>query len=85
MVNKKTVLFISHEASRTGAPILLLTFLTWLKRHTEIPFEIILRQGGEITGDFEALAPVTLLSVQNAGRRGPLERLRGISPVGVEV
>ncbi len=56
----RKVLFISHDATRTGAPIILLNLLKWLKRETRIPFEIILRYGGELKGEFEALAPVTV-------------------------
>ncbi|MEO6874065.1 MAG: glycosyltransferase family 4 protein [Opitutaceae bacterium] len=51
------VLFIGHEASRTGAPFVLLHFLSWLRQNSKIEFEILLRQGGELMGEFEKLAP----------------------------
>ncbi|MEI6632882.1 MAG: hypothetical protein WCP22_03575, partial [Chlamydiota bacterium] len=54
------VLFISHDARRMGAPILLLNFLRWFKEHAGIPFEILLGDDGELRPEFEALAPVTL-------------------------
>lgn len=53
------ILFVSHEASRTGAPMFLLHFLRWLKTHTAQPFELLLGQGGgPLEGEFRALCPV---------------------------
>ena len=46
------VLFVSHDASRTGAPILLLNFLKWLKENTEISFITLLKQGGVLEPEF---------------------------------
>jgi len=57
------ILFISHDASRTGAPILLLQLLQWIKRNTEIQFEILLQKGGPLQDDFAALAPTTILKL----------------------
>jgi glycosyltransferase involved in cell wall biosynthesis len=53
----RSVLFLSHSAGRTGAPILLLRFLRWLKAHSTIPFQVVLREGGPLVCDFQALAP----------------------------
>jgi glycosyltransferase involved in cell wall biosynthesis len=55
------VLFISHEASRTGAPIVLLHFLRWLRAHATLDFEILLAEDGPLRGEFERLAPVSVL------------------------
>jgi glycosyltransferase involved in cell wall biosynthesis len=52
------ILFISHEASLTGAPMFLLHFLGWLKRETQQPFEILVRREGPLSAAFAALAPV---------------------------
>jgi glycosyltransferase involved in cell wall biosynthesis len=57
----KKVLFVSHDASRTGAPIILLHLLRWLKANSDIPFQVMLRDGGVIEPDFSAIAPVTNL------------------------
>jgi glycosyltransferase involved in cell wall biosynthesis len=55
------ILFISNSASRTGAPIGLLHLLRWLKAHTSVSFELLLRVGGgELTGEFEKLCKVTV-------------------------
>jgi len=61
MKNKK-ILFISHDASRTGAPIFLLNFLKWFAKHSDAPFEIILKTDGDLRFGFEEIAPVTILN-----------------------
>ena len=58
----KSILFISHDASRTGAPIILLNFLKWFKANSNIPFQILLKNGGELEPEFEAIAPVTIFN-----------------------
>lgn len=57
----KEILFISHESTRTGAVILLLSFLRWFKENTDIPFRIILRESGELESEFAKLAPTLVL------------------------
>ncbi len=52
------MLFVSHEATRTGAPVLLLQFLRWLRANASVDFEVVLRRGGELSAEFAALAPV---------------------------
>ncbi len=51
------VLFISHDASRTGAPMVLLHLLQWLKGNSQIQFSVLLKKGGEMEKEFQALAP----------------------------
>lgn len=55
--DRKKVLFISHDATRTGAPIIFLHFLRWFKQHGQIPFLILLRNGGELESEFQEIAP----------------------------
>jgi glycosyltransferase involved in cell wall biosynthesis len=50
-----TTLFVSHNASRTGAPICLIDFISWLKSNTTMKFKIILKEGGPITTRFQQL------------------------------
>jgi glycosyltransferase involved in cell wall biosynthesis len=57
----KKVLFISHEASRTGAPLLLLSFLKWFRDNTSVPFLILLKSEGEMEFEFRKLAPTLVL------------------------
>lgn len=56
------VLFISHEASRSGAPIVLLHLLNWIKRNTHLQFEILLLNDGPLKSNFEQLAKTFVLS-----------------------
>ena len=51
------VVFISHDANRTGAPIVLVHLLRWLKQQQVLDFSIVLLRGGELQSDFSALAP----------------------------
>lgn len=57
----RRVLFISNDATQSGAPILLLHFLRWLRDHSPIPFEILLRAGGDLLGEFKAVGPTSVL------------------------
>ena len=52
------ILFVSHEASRTGAPRVLLDFLRWLRRNTDQEFEILLAKGGPLESEFSELAVI---------------------------
>jgi glycosyltransferase involved in cell wall biosynthesis len=51
-VSHARILFISHEASRTGAPILLLHLMRWIKQHTSWNVDVLLNDGGELSGEF---------------------------------
>jgi len=55
----KKILFISHDASRTGAVISFIEILKWFKANSGIPFQILLKNGGPLKQEFEAIAPVT--------------------------
>jgi glycosyltransferase involved in cell wall biosynthesis len=56
------ILFVSHDAMRTGAPTVLLHLLRWLKANTSLSFRTLLRSGGELTRDFEAIAPALVFA-----------------------
>ena len=51
------ILFISHDASRTGAPILLLRLIKEVKKTALVKIIILLKNGGELEKDFETLGP----------------------------
>lgn len=53
-----TVLFLSHEASRTGAPILLLNFLRWFRQNGNINARVLVGKSGDLTAEFAAIGPV---------------------------
>lgn len=49
------ILFISHEASRTGAPIMLLNVLRWLRRNQTNSIRIVTGSAGALSSDFAAV------------------------------
>jgi hypothetical protein len=73
----RKVLFISHDAHRTGAPILLLELLTWLKANSDLQLEVLLGVDGELRPAFEALSPVLIWndSAANQNRADHVDRL----------
>lgn len=53
----RKVLFISHESSRTGAPLVLLYFLQWLKEHhSKIWVTILSLEKGNLSAEFKGIA-----------------------------
>ncbi|MEJ7589018.1 MAG: glycosyltransferase family 4 protein [Ferruginibacter sp.] len=52
---KRKILFVSHMASRSGAPILLLEIIKEFKRESTVPFEILIIHDGEISEEFKLL------------------------------
>jgi len=83
------VLFVSHMATRSGAPLLLLWLLRWLMEHERgIEPAVVLLSDGPLRPDFEALAPTVAWS-QPLFRRlherlaARLGRGRASSPAGL--
>jgi len=62
MKSNKKVLFISHDATHTGAPILLLSILKWIKVNDVFDFEVLLLKGGDLKPEFEKLSKVYLFA-----------------------
>jgi len=52
------VLFVSHNASRSGAPLLLLELERWLVANTTVQVSTALLDGGPIAGRFYEVGPV---------------------------
>ncbi len=77
-LKNSSILFICHESSRTGAPMVLLNLLRWLKDHAEFKYWILINKGGELDGDFRALAPTLILSpkIKKKTFRGILRKFR---------
>jgi glycosyltransferase involved in cell wall biosynthesis len=74
---RKSVLFVSHDASRAGAPIIHLNFLNWFKNNTDIPFKVLLANTkgprGELVNKFEELAELRTFETKSfLEPRGPL-------------
>jgi hypothetical protein len=65
-MNRNKVLFISHDATRTGAPIILLHLLKWIRKNTDISIEILLKDGGPMENDFRSVGPTNVLNWSNS-------------------
>ncbi|HVT73089.1 MAG TPA: glycosyltransferase family 4 protein [Lacunisphaera sp.] len=50
------VLFLGHDASRTGAPLLLLALIRWLRAHSDVIPSVVLLAGGEMETQYRELA-----------------------------
>lgn len=72
---EKKILFLGHEASRTGAPLALLLLMRWLQENSAHRCELFLKIGGELEADYAAAVPTT--NLETATRRNLPERLRG--------
>ncbi len=57
------LLFVSHEASRTGAPKIILNLLKYIAGATGLPCETILHNGGHLIGEFAAHSRVHCLDL----------------------
>ena len=52
----KRILFISHEATRSGAPFVLLYLLQWLQQHKKFRFDVLLIRNGPLRDEFSKVA-----------------------------
>jgi glycosyltransferase involved in cell wall biosynthesis len=77
---KHSILFLSHDASRSGAPLFLLRFLRWLRDSTDLVFHVAIGRQGELVDEFRKLCPVHVLEpeltltyrlLRRAGFHGP--------------
>lgn len=59
--NRGTIVFVSHNATRTGAPVLLLNLIRWFLKSTAFEVKIILFNDGELRREFQSIAPTLLL------------------------
>ncbi|MES2517071.1 MAG: glycosyltransferase family 4 protein [Bacteroidota bacterium] len=63
----KNILFVSHDANRAGAQILLLRFLRLLKNTKDFKFSILLKNGGIIEQDFKDIADTYFWETNDGG------------------
>jgi glycosyltransferase involved in cell wall biosynthesis len=72
----KNILFVSHDANRAGAQILLLRFLRLLKENKDFRFSILLKEGGIIENEFIETAPTYFWNVaKSSGTRAFIDKL----------
>jgi glycosyltransferase involved in cell wall biosynthesis len=77
-VRERKILFISHDGNRTGAPFVLLHFLKWFREHANIPFMVLLRNGGPLEAEFAKLAPTMVFSKEISQPDGVLKRAQAL-------
>src|SRR5215831_17855514 len=63
------VLFLGADASRGGAPMLLLHFVRWLRSHTSVALRVVWRWEGALSDEFRSLAPTLALHEDRVGMR----------------
>jgi glycosyltransferase involved in cell wall biosynthesis len=54
----RNILFVSHDASRSGAPIILLNLIIWLKINKNVNPVILLLEAGPLYSDFVSIGEV---------------------------
>jgi glycosyltransferase involved in cell wall biosynthesis len=72
----REILFVSHNASRSGAPLILLGLIRELKNVYSGKLRVLLMEGGELQGDFQYLADTHILYTQP---RFILESKKGVA------
>lgn len=55
------VTYVGHDASRTGAPILMAAMLRWLRAGDRCEVRVVLRRGGPLVSEYRALAPCRVI------------------------
>jgi glycosyltransferase involved in cell wall biosynthesis len=78
-VSRKSVLFVSHDAVRGGATLMLLEFLRWLRANTDLPFHVLLYRCGEMEQEFRKIAPVFYLDPERSRRAALRVSLRRLT------
>jgi glycosyltransferase involved in cell wall biosynthesis len=63
----KKILFISYNAQRSGAAILLLNLTQAIKDVSGYEIDLLFRHGGELLDDFKAVGNVTCIHTDNPG------------------
>jgi predicted HAD superfamily hydrolase/glycosyltransferase involved in cell wall biosynthesis len=72
-----SLLFVSHEASQTGAPSVLLSLIRWFKTKTSINFAILVGRRGEWDHKFEELGPTFFFEEEHFDLEHELMRFCG--------
>jgi len=69
------VTFVGHDASRTGAPIVLATLLRWLADHERAEARLLLDRGGPLLEQYRRILPTAVLAT---GRPALVQAARGV-------
>lgn len=72
------ILFVSHSLSRTGAPLILLHFLKWVKKnYPELIIDFFSMEGGPLEIEFRELVNSFFCNVPTRETKGVLKRFLG--------
>ena len=71
--DRPRVLFVSHDASLTGAPIVLLHLVRWLRTNANMDMEMVFVDGGPLLPEFGRYARV--LRYESRPREGAARRI----------
>jgi glycosyltransferase involved in cell wall biosynthesis len=76
-VSGKSILFLGHDAGRTGAVIVLLHFLRWLKENQpEIAIDILLQRGGDLVPMFKELGKTRIREAAGSKAASLIAKIR---------
>ena len=81
-MDSRRLLFVSHDAGRTGAPFLLLHLLRWLRRETNVELTIVLKQTGPLQDAFAELGRVLVFPRRWPVVSGRISRFRPVGDFG---
>ena len=76
--SRTRILFVSHEATRTGAPLITLNLLRHFARYTDIRLDTILHNGGELVDSFIEYSTVACLNLPRKSSDTLNRRIRKI-------
>jgi glycosyltransferase involved in cell wall biosynthesis len=77
MSKKKKVIVIGHEASLSGAPILLLNLFSLLIEKNVVDVQFVIRKDGPLVSEYKKLAPTIVLKSSDYGiEKNVFHRLR---------
>jgi len=75
---KIKILFITHETTRTGAPMVLLHFIKWLLiHHPEIRLDVVALRGGDLEPEFQKYCTL-YINYRSATKNKPLPLFKRI-------
>lgn len=69
MSYNNNILFVGHDASRTGAPLLMLELIKWLCIHSNIKPSVLLKRGGPLEPNFRVLEHFRCLEPGFSGKK----------------
>ncbi len=75
---QRRVLFVSHEATRTGAPMIILNVLRHFSERCDIQCETILHNGGHLAAEFGRYSTVDCLNVARKSSDDLQKKIRKI-------